>query len=344
MTSYAIRDYQVDDEQGVMTLLRTTLGEGGSFARTVDFWRWKHFQNPFGHSQLLLAANEQVLGLRAFMRWGFVTPAGRLRAVRAVDTSTHPDYRRVGIFSKLTQQSVEQARADGVNLIFNTPNPQSMAGYLKLGWHLVGRPRLLIRPLNPLRMIPALLLRPKRRLTAEAAQRFFRSSPTPVEALLDHADRMEQILTFDSNIEAKGIRTDRSLGFLQWRYAAAPSPRYYALWTGEKPVTGAVIVRPNIRNGLREIMLCEFLIGYGAGPHARELIGQLIKAVRADYLVASASPGTYHWGTLTRAGFIALPARFGPNFTVHPLNWPAGELDPARIEHWRLSLGDLEIF
>ena len=165
MTTFTIRDYQPDDEQGVMTLLHAALGEGGSFARTVDFWRWKHFQNPFGRSQLLLAANAQVLGLRAFMRWGFVAPSGRLRAVRAVDTSTHPDYRRVGIFSKLTQQSVEQARADGVNLIFNTPNPQSMAGYLKMGWQLTGRPRLLIRPLNPLRMIPALIMRPKRRLT-----------------------------------------------------------------------------------------------------------------------------------------------------------------------------------
>ncbi|HLA82389.1 MAG TPA: hypothetical protein VJP78_12355, partial [Thermoleophilia bacterium] len=71
--SHAIRDYRAEDEEGVLTLLQLALGEGSSFARGVDFWRWKHFQNPFGPSQVMLAANEQVLGLRAFMRWGFVT-------------------------------------------------------------------------------------------------------------------------------------------------------------------------------------------------------------------------------------------------------------------------------
>jgi len=344
VAEFTIRDYQAGDEARVLTLLHQALGEGSSFMRTAGFWRWKHFENPFGSPQLLLAANEQVLGLRAFMRWRFRTPSGTVRAVRAVDTSTHPGYRRMGLFSRLTRLSLERAKAGGVDLIFNTPNPQSMAGYLKMGWQLVGRPRLLVKPLRPVRLAAALLQRGNRRGNPEALSALFASAPTPVERLFDHADRVERILRFDDGLTGEGIRTDRSLEFLRWRYAAAPSPRYYALWTGPTPVAGLVIFRPNVRRGLREVMLCEFLIGYGSAKHARELIRQLSSMVRADYLVAAATPGTQHWGMLRRSGFLPLPTRVGPNLTVLPLNWPATELDPRLLESWRLSVGDLEIF
>jgi GNAT superfamily N-acetyltransferase len=341
---FDIREYADADEEQVLALLRATLGVGGSFDRSADFWRWKHFENPFGASQLLLAANGEVLGLRAFMRWRFRTPSGTIRAVRAVDTSTHPGYRRLGIFSKLTQASLERARADWVNLIFNTPNPQSMAGYRKLGWQLVGRPRLMMRPLRPLRLAAAVLGRRNGHSDREALSSILSVPPTPLERLFDHADRVEQILGFDDAFAVDGMRTDRSVAFLRWRYGAAPTPRYYPLWTGATPLTGVIIFRPNIRRGLREIMVCEFLIGYGSAKHTQDLIRQLIAMVRADYLVAAASPGTQHWGMLRRSGFFPLPAGAGPNLTVLPLNWPPGEMDPGRLESWRLSLGDLEIF
>jgi GNAT superfamily N-acetyltransferase len=310
----------------------------------VEFWRWKHFQNSFGVSQLLVAANEEILGLRAFMRWAFKTPTGHLRAVRAVDTSTHPGYRRLGIFSRLTQASLERARAEGVNLIFNTPNAQSMPGYLKLGWHLVGRPRLLSRVLNPARVAARLLWPRQTKLTEADLSTLFRSSPRPVDSIFDYSDHVERIVALDDLLCASAVRTDRSASFFRWRYASAPSLQYFALWTGETPVTGLLIFRPNIRQGLREIMLCEFLIGYGAAAHARELFDSLARSVRADYIVAAATPGTQHWGMLRRAGFLPVRQRAGVNFTVLPLNLPAAELNPTRLENWRLSLGDLELF
>lgn len=342
--AFVIREYRQKDEDPVLDLLRQTLGEGSSFARTRDFWRWKHFQNPFGASQMLLAVNTEILGLRAFLRWGFRTPRGSVQAVRAVDTSTHPGRRRLGVFTRLTQTSLDRARADGVHLIFNTPNPQSMAGYLKLGWNAVGRPRLLLRPLRPLHMLGALVVRRRDRLAPRDIPGFFRSPAQRVDALFEHRDRLQQILAFNDGLCAEGIRTERSAPFIEWRYAAPPSPQYFALWTGEKPATGILIFRPNIRKGLREIMVCEFLLGYGSGPEARELIGRLAGMVRADYLLAAASPKSHHWKILRRAGFIPLPYRLGPNFVVYPLHWPEGEPDPARLENWQLSLGDLEIF
>ncbi len=339
---YTIRPYLPADEDGVIGLLRLSLGEGSSFARDAEFWRWKHFRNPFGASQLLLAAGEEVWGLRAFMRWAFRTPSGSVRAVRAVDTATHPGVRRLGIFSRLTQRSLEQARADGVHLIFNTPNPQSMAGYLKLGWTLVGRPRLMLRPLNLARIAEVRLLR-RRDGGRTPAEVTFRETPPPVEELLARPD-LDLLLAEDDRLRAGELRTERTPVFLRWRYALPPSLRYAAVAAGEGEGAAAAVFRANVRDGLREIMLTELLAGARAADTVRVVMRQVAGMVRADYIVAAAAPGSPHWRMLRGAGFLPLPKGAGPNFTVHPLNWPAGTPDPAHLDAWRFSLGDLEIF
>ena len=102
----------------------------------------------FGASPIWLAEIDgQIAGYRAFMRWELVDASGRLwRAVRAVDTATHPDFQRRGIFSRLTMHAVEEMRDEGGDIVFNTPNTQSRPGYLKMGWIDVGRLPVAIRP------------------------------------------------------------------------------------------------------------------------------------------------------------------------------------------------------
>ncbi len=81
------------------------------------------------------------------MRWELKTTKGAtLRCVRAVDTATHPDFHRRGIFRRLTEQAIEEALSDGVDLVFNTPNERSGAGYLSMGWVEVGKIDAMVRP------------------------------------------------------------------------------------------------------------------------------------------------------------------------------------------------------
>ena len=120
----------------VLDLLRAALGEPPLLRRTPELFAWKHFDNPFGRSLAVVAESDDlIVGLRAFMRWDLVTPAGdTLRCVRAVDTATHPDYQRRGIFRRLTEETLELALAENMDLVFNTPNEKSGAGYLSMGW------------------------------------------------------------------------------------------------------------------------------------------------------------------------------------------------------------------
>jgi hypothetical protein len=122
-------DYKTDVEQAV-ALLQTSLENESS----KESFQWKHVDNPFGKSYGLTAWDgAKIVGLRLFMFWEFTNGTRVIKALRPVDTVTHPDYRGQGIFKKLTFQGLEDSEAEN-DLIFNTPNDNSLPGYLKMGW------------------------------------------------------------------------------------------------------------------------------------------------------------------------------------------------------------------
>ena len=127
------------DFPAVLALARRSLGWTDDDAA---FLEWKHVQNPFGASPMWVAESEgRVVGFRTFLRWELVHPDGAtLRAVRAVDTATDPDFQGRGIFTRLTLEAIDELTAEGVDLVFNTPNEKSRPGYLKMGWREVGPP------------------------------------------------------------------------------------------------------------------------------------------------------------------------------------------------------------
>lgn len=103
---------------------------------TEDFFRWKHVDNPFGKSYGLLATQEgRIVALRMFMFWDFSSTNGneKISAIRPVDTLVDKNQRGKGLFKKLTLQGLEECQ-NRYDLVFNTPNDNSLPGYLKMGW------------------------------------------------------------------------------------------------------------------------------------------------------------------------------------------------------------------
>lgn len=138
------------DVQQIVQLFELCLGSDGG-APSVDFWRWKHDQNPGGISPVLLAwDDDKLIGIRAFMCFKFHNNEGEIKAYRPVDTATHPEYQGKGIFRNLTLSLIDDLK--GINqiaFIFNTPNEQSKPGYLKMGWIEWGKPLIQILPTLP---------------------------------------------------------------------------------------------------------------------------------------------------------------------------------------------------
>src|SRR5947207_641939 len=133
-----IRPASGDDLPGILEVCRRALGWSDVSTR---FLEWKHLESPFGPSLMMVAVDhERVVGFRAFLRWEFVDGAGgTVRAARAVDTATDPEYQRRGLFRSLTLAALDALRDDGTRFVWNTPNATSLAGYLTMGWQEVGR-------------------------------------------------------------------------------------------------------------------------------------------------------------------------------------------------------------
>ncbi|SHF91350.1 Acetyltransferase (GNAT) domain-containing protein [Salegentibacter echinorum] len=97
---------------------------------------WKHIENPFGRSFGLLACDaDKIVGVRMFMKWELTGEGKTIKAIRPVDTLTHPEYRGRGIFKELTLCGLEKYKTH-YDLVFNTPNANSLPGNLKMGWSI----------------------------------------------------------------------------------------------------------------------------------------------------------------------------------------------------------------
>ncbi len=228
------RPASADDFPGVLDLARRALGWVDDDAR---FLEWKHRENPFGASPMWIALDgDRTVGFRTFLRWEFVTPDGHtVRAARAVDTATDPDYQGQGIFTRLTLQAIDELPADGVTLIFNTPNAKSLPGYRKMGWRELGRLGVVVKPTSA--RFP---------LVIATARRPAGRSPLPTvlgEAPADaFADSAAVQALLDSLPPIDGLSTRRTPGYLAWRYGHEPLG-YRVMLRGTTVADGVAVFR-----------------------------------------------------------------------------------------------------
>jgi GNAT superfamily N-acetyltransferase len=333
MPTITIRPFAAGDEAEVLELLDATLGGGPAGRRPPDFFRWKHQQNPFGPSFMLVAESAgRTIGLRAFLRWRFESGQRRYEALRAVDTATHPDFQGMGVFSRLTMAALE-AQQGQVDLVFNTPNGASRPGYLKLGWLDVGRVSVAIRPRRPLRLArerkaPAARLPPRPTIMAESAAQ-----------MLERGEEITRLLA-EAQVDDERLRTPRNLAYLRWRYGAAPLLDYAAVVEEEAGrLRGLAIFRVRPRGALWESTVAEVLVPAGDRPTTRRLLRRVAAAAPVDHLTLHDPDGTV--AAAARLGF--LPAPGGIALVVKPLR-PGVQPDPTEPSTWALSLGDLEVF
>jgi GNAT superfamily N-acetyltransferase len=308
------RELDERDVVPVLDLLRAALGEPPLLRRTPELFGWKHFDNPFGRSIAVVAeSDDRIVGLRAFMRWDLTTTEGDvLRCVRAVDTATHPDYQRRGIFRRLTEEALELAVAQDVDLVFNTPNEKSGAGYLSMGWKEVGPVGAMARP--SARLVtdrgPGPLSEPER----------FVSDPRPALPLTvsDRAPR--------------GLRTPRSDAYVRWRFGSHPTAHYYRVDSSDT----TAVVRPNVRKRRRELVIADVF-----GPRPSAAIRAAHRRSRAAYTAGWFSPGSPERAAAVRSGLVPVPGLIALTLMARPLR-DLG-MDVWSLTAWDLAISDLEL-
>ncbi len=336
-----IKSYDPARKAEVLDLIRLCLGEKPDIQRDPRWWDWRHEENPFGQSLILTAEIDgRIVGVRPFLRWQLRCGDRVLNAVKPVDTVTHPDCRRQGIFTKLTRAALDQARQEGVDLLFNTPNESSMPGYLKMGWkHVAGLP-LYAKPLRPIGMLKRVLSsRLGWKSPAQAArQTTHGEDASAVEKVLHNLDGA---VSLDRPWCNGDLNTPRTADFLRWRYLRHPHATYHAeVEEREGHTLGAILYRTKQRGPLRELLLDDIIVS----PERPEVVDLLLKRLcrntAADYVVAHFPAHSPFRETLKRHGFWRVPRR--------RINLVARGLDDGVVsagieaQTWSLTLADIE--
>jgi GNAT superfamily N-acetyltransferase len=309
-----IRHAKLEDIPGIVSLLKKSLGET-LMPKTEAFWKWKHVDNPFGESPVLLALEkDEIIGVRAFMRWQWEGDGKIYKAIRAVDTATHPDHQGKGIFKKLTLRLVEQCKDEGVDFVFNTPNEQSRPGYLKMGWESAGRLPVSFKVLRPFSIAKNLITALKPQFSKRQSAAASIEIP-PIKQTNDVT-----------------IKTSLSSSYLDWRYRQIPNIEYRSII--DKGAGSFIIYRIKAGRLGNELRICDT---FATSDTYETLISRLQQNESdCDYITA---------GGLTKKlpGIFAATVVKGPIVTIRNLNM-TDTSSLLGFNKWAPELGDLEVF
>lgn len=323
------------DKPAIIDLLKKSLGES-TIPKSEALWSWKHEQNPFGSSYVLLAEeNETLVGLRAFMKWEWIWNGQTYRSIRAVDTATHPDYQGKGIFKKLTLRQIEDCKQQGIAFVFNTPNTQSKPGYLKMGWVEQGKLPLKFKLLRPLSLAYYKLMKNRKPSANES------HSLPPQAWPFDTIDLLK-----NESAKTNLISTRITSSYISWRYENNPLFRYSYITDNSNYL---VIFRIKEHSFARELRIVEFiLLNPGAdlktlSKPIRKQVLQFCNDNNLDFISVSGLQYSSYKACFSWMGLIPVRA-LGPSITLRDLNMNERFPDLLNINNWSYSLGDLELF
>ncbi|MER5866719.1 GNAT family N-acetyltransferase [Kitasatospora sp. NPDC002040] len=326
------------DRPAVLDLLTASLAGGPTGTRSAEFFDWKHRRNPFGSSPGLVAVTPagRIVGVRLFLRWEWQRDGQVVRAVRPVDTATHPDFQGRGIFRRLTTQLLEQVSPEA-ELVFNTPNGNSLPGYLRMGWRDLGQIPVTLRVARPLSFARG----------ARAALTRRRAAAGPVRCELPTAadwfgtEPLAGLLAERAAADAPDHRLAvlRTEEFLRWRYGDAPGLDYRVITCHRgNELSGVAFGRPRRRGPLVEFTLADVIVRPGDGGSAARLLRAAARA-GGDHVATHLAPGTEAAGAALRVGYLRAP-RTGLRLAART---PDGS-PPPEPGAYRFTLGDLEVF
>ncbi|OYR44593.1 hypothetical protein DJ74_17520 [Halorubrum sp. Ea8] len=132
--TYDIRPYEPGDRDGILSLYEAVFGR----TKDAEWFAWKYENNPYvDHVPILVAtADGAIVGARPFFALCMSCNRNHDVVLQPCDAMVHPDHRRQGLFTRMTERAIERYGGD-CRYFFNFPNDLSLSGNRKLGWRSV---------------------------------------------------------------------------------------------------------------------------------------------------------------------------------------------------------------
>jgi GNAT superfamily N-acetyltransferase len=256
-SDFDIRTLAPEDVEPVLGMLNQTFNT--SFDQ--EWVEWKHRRGPWGPSPGWVAHDDRgLVGVRLFLPWRLTESDRVHRALRPCDTVTASRARGRGVFRALTEHAVRSVEAEA-DLLFNTPNPNSRPGYLKMGFvegGVVDQRVGLVRP---------------RKVDVSG-----RPVPPASES---------------------GLRTQLDSSFLTWRYEDCPTTQYWLFGLPRESGNG-LVCRLRRWKGMRLMVVSEVWgdvrqrasLLAGAAHEMGARLAWMAEPLRGSLRISAARPGT----------------------------------------------------
>ncbi|GAB3666316.1 hypothetical protein GCM10028856_08030 [Halopiger thermotolerans] len=150
---YTVRPYEPGDRDGVLSLFETQWG----YRPSTDWFDWKYVDDPYlSHVPITLAERGgEIVAVQGYVPCRLRRGGRIVLALKPVDAVVHPDHRRQGLYSRITELGIERYRDREAALFFNFPNEASLGAQEKLGWSEVTVVSMYYRVQRPGELLPA---------------------------------------------------------------------------------------------------------------------------------------------------------------------------------------------
>jgi GNAT superfamily N-acetyltransferase len=137
MSPYDIRWYRPADRAQFIDLYADVLD---TWEHSPEWFDWKYVSNPYvDHVPIVVATTDgDLVGARSFFALPMAVGGEPHRALQPCDTMVHPDHRRRGLFTRMTERAIDRYEDREPAFFFNFPNEKTLEGNRKLGWRRVG--------------------------------------------------------------------------------------------------------------------------------------------------------------------------------------------------------------
>ena len=315
---------------------------GGHRITGREYFAWQFLEGPKGRP-IAHCARPDDAAAGALAGVYLVTPATLLAGPHTLEfstsvyTATHPDYQRRGIFGRLAELTYDKCRREGIAGTVGVPNNNSLPGFRRLGFTVLGSMEVLARAVSPFGAgeIDA------RVREFESLRDFDR-----IVCRLDRARALSGTVLFERQPE-----------FLAWRYFRCPGVRYRIFGFMGEPgrLTGLIVMRRARRKGVPITVIADFLVDWTVADADAAACALLSRAHLFALqnltlgVITLVNPFSHEAQALEKNGFRRVSKRLLPHDCNLILKMHIDQPAPlasrlADFRNWHFSFGDYDIF
>lgn len=358
---YEIRPYEPSDRESYLALYETVYR-----AKSEDWFDWRYAAPYLDHVPIFVATTDGIVaGAEAFLPFRLRAGEDETLALQPADAMVHPDHRRRGLFTRITEAAIDYYDDREPTHFFNFPTPAAKPAMQKLDWREAGPVPKQIRVQRPGPVVSAATDRPALSLASRTARPLLwgyhrvgtLEARKPASAQVERFDgvAVELLVELAGRTRTGTVNVRHDEAFYRWRFANPDweSVHTYVAWDGNRPVAAIV----SVTNRVRGMTTTKLLDAQPLGAHALSgefaaLLGALLEDA-GDSDMLSVTAGTLPAESLSGANFLS-DQRFPLSIAATPTDllvrptdvtdgWTLGGRSLTDVGEWTITLADQDV-